>query len=174
MMNDRIRLWSRTHVVLCLRFAVVEYERVPKDFWIRVKLNSTEFTEASTQPDDIRQLSQKLECIGVNWIELSDGRWVTCDSTMRLDRDEDVEKRESTKKRDAFFLRFAEQVRPSLTKTRVYVTGGFRKAEGMVRTVQDGTEDGIGLDRPAAEEPDLPKQILMAVAGEVARGPQGP
>ncbi|CAD6884830.1 unnamed protein product [Tilletia controversa] len=132
--------------------------RVPKDFSIGIKLNSTEFTEGSTQPDDIRQLSQKLESIGVDWIELSGGDYE--DLRFYDEDDEEVQKRDSTKKREAFFLRFAEQIRPALTKTRVYVTGGFRTAEGMVRAIQDGSTEGIGLGRPAAEEPDLPKKIL--------------
>ncbi|KAE8210202.1 hypothetical protein CF327_g5902 [Tilletia walkeri] len=136
--------------------------RVPKDFSISLKLNSSEFAEGGFQPEECRQLCQKLESLGVDWIELSGGDYE--DARFYNDDGEEVGKKDSTKKREAFFLKFAEDIRPALTKTRVYVTGGFRTAEGMVRAVENGSTEGIGLARPAAEEPDLPKKIL---SGEV-------
>lgn len=71
--------------------------------------------------------------------------------------------KESTKKREAFFLEFAEQVassslrrgvqiRKNLSTIRVYVTGGFRSAEGMAQAIQEGAADGIGLGRPITAE----------------------
>ena len=71
-------------------------------------------------------------------------------------------KRESTKKREAFFLEFAEKITPSLSKTRTYVTGGFKSASAMVEAL--GTVDGVGLARPICLEPELPKQMIK---GEV-------
>ncbi|VDM75441.1 unnamed protein product [Strongylus vulgaris] len=69
-------------------------------------------------------------------------------------------RRESTKKREAFFLEFAENIRPVFKDTVIYVTGGFRTATGMVNAVKSGDTDGIGLGRPITAEPDLPKKIL--------------
>ena len=60
----------------------------------------------------------------------------------------------------AFFLEFADVIRPALKKTRVYVTGGFRTASGMIRAIQSGSTDGIGLGRPVCEEPDLPNKLI--------------
>lgn len=51
-------------------------------------------------------------------------------------------------------------IRPRLQKTKVYVTGGFRTASGMVRAIKDGACDGIGLGRPVAAEPYLCREIL--------------
>ncbi|KAK0529406.1 NADH-dependent flavin oxidoreductase [Tilletia horrida] len=136
--------------------------RVPSDFSISIKLNSTEFQEGGFSTEDCKLLCAKLESVGVDWIELSGGTYE--EIRFYNDDDEVTEKRESTKKREAFFLKFSEQIRPALTKTRIYVTGGFRTAEGMVNAIESHATEGIGLGRPAAEEPDLPKKILSGQA----------
>jgi hypothetical protein len=64
------------------------------------------------------------------------------------------------KKREAYFIEFAEMIRPLLKKTKVYVTGGFRTSEGMVRAIECGACDGIGIGRPLAAEPYLCKELL--------------
>jgi hypothetical protein len=69
-------------------------------------------------------------------------------------------KKESTVKREAYFIEFAEQLRPLLTKTKVYVTGGFRTAAGMVKALEEGSLDGIGIGRPLSQEPYLCKELL--------------
>lgn len=69
-------------------------------------------------------------------------------------------KKDSTKAREAYFIEFAEMIRPHLHKTKVYVTGGFRSAAGMVRAVEGGACDGIGIGRPLAAEPYLCKELL--------------
>ena len=51
-------------------------------------------------------------------------------------------------------------IRPLLKKTKVYVTGGFRTAGGMVRAVEGGACDGVGIGRPLGAEPYLCKDIL--------------
>jgi hypothetical protein len=53
---------------------------------------------------------------------------------------------------------FADLIAPSLTKTKVYVTGGFKTVGAMVDAL--ATIDGVGLGRPACQEPNLPKDIL--------------
>ncbi|KAK0552035.1 NADH-dependent flavin oxidoreductase [Tilletia horrida] len=127
---------------------------------IALKLNAVEFQSGGFTTEDCAALSTKLESLGVDWIELSGGTY----EDMRMTPDEEEQKRESTKRREAFFLKFAEMIRPSLQKTRVYVTGGFRTAEGMVRAIENGSTEGIGLARPVAEEPDLPNKILSGEA----------
>ena len=68
--------------------------------------------------------------------------------------------RESSKKREAFFLEFAEQITPSLSKTRTYVTGGFKTLSAMVDAMNSANIDGVGLARPVCQEPRLPKDII--------------
>ena len=67
-------------------------------------------------------------------------------------------KRESTKKREAFFLEFAETIAPTLTKTKTYITGGFKTAAAMVKALQ--TVDGVGLARPLCQEFNFCNDIL--------------
>lgn len=66
--------------------------------------------------------------------------------------------RESSKKREAFFLEFAEMITPALKQTKTYVTGGFKTGGAMVEALK--SVDGVGLARPACQEPRLPKEIL--------------
>ena len=60
-------------------------------------------------------------------------------------------------------MEFADAITPALTKTKVYVTGGFKTAGAMVHALK--TVDGVGLARPVCQEPRLCKDIL---AGRVS------
>jgi hypothetical protein len=51
-------------------------------------------------------------------------------------------------------------IRPKLRKTKVYVTGGFRTASGMVQAIESDACDGVGLARPLAAEPFFCKELL--------------
>ncbi|KIH42632.1 hypothetical protein ANCDUO_27381 [Ancylostoma duodenale] len=87
--------------------------------------------------------------------------------------------RDSTRKREAFFLDFAEQIRPVFEKAIVYVTGGFRTAPAMVNAICDGITDGIGLGRPITAEPaadtklDPDDYMLTATASNMQMGQMG-
>ena len=116
-----------------------------------MKLNSVEFQDEGTTPEDARNLARMLEEARVDFVDLSGGTF----EARAFEH-----KKESTKKREAYFIEFAEQLRPLLKKTKVYVTGGFRTASGMVQAVEQGALDGVGIGRPLAAEPYLCKDIL--------------
>ena len=120
-------------------------------FIVCVKLNSVEFQDEGTTPEDARNLARLLEEARVDFVDLSGGTF----EARAFEH-----KKESTKKREAYFIEFAEQLRPLLKKTKVYVTGGFRTASGMVQAVEQGALDGVGIGRPLAAEPYLCKDIL--------------
>jgi hypothetical protein len=67
-------------------------------------------------------------------------------------------KRESTKKREAFFLDFAEKITPGLKKTKTYITGGLKTVPAMLKCLD--VVDGVGLARPVCQEFHLTKDIL--------------
>ena len=143
-------LENRSRIV----FEIIEeiHRRVPDpSFIICVKLNSVEFQDKGTTPEDSRQLALKLEEAKVDFVDLSGGTF----EARAFEH-----KKESTKSREAYFIEFAEQLRPLLKKTKVYVTGGLRTAGGMVKAVEGGACDGVGLGRPLAAEPYLCKEIL--------------
>jgi hypothetical protein len=66
--------------------------------------------------------------------------------------------RESTKKREAFFLEFAEAIVPGLKKTKTYITGGLRTVGAMVKALE--TVDGVGFARPVCQEFHFCKDTL--------------
>ncbi|KAF7881255.1 hypothetical protein EAF00_011928 [Botryotinia globosa] len=137
------------------RFRIIQeiadeiHKRVKPDFIVGIKMNSVEFQEDGFTPEDAKAACQALEGARFDYVELSGG---TYQETAF------VHKRESTKKRENFFIEFAEEIVKPLTKTKTYVTGGFKTVGGMVSALD--TVDGVGIARPAAQEFRLPKDIL--------------
>ncbi|KIW98717.1 uncharacterized protein Z519_00380 [Cladophialophora bantiana CBS 173.52] len=128
------------------------HRRVPDpSFILCVKLNSVEFQDKGTTPENARDLCLKLEEARVDFVDLSGGTF---------EGRAFQHKKESTKAREAYFIEFAEMIRPLLKKTKVYITGGLRTAAGMVRAVECGACDGVGIGRPFAQEPYFSKEIL--------------
>ncbi|KAK5996169.1 NADH-dependent flavin oxidoreductase nadA [Cladobotryum mycophilum] len=124
--------------------------RVPdKSFSIGIKINSVEFQEGGFSPEDCRDLCIELEKHGFDYVELSGGTYEHMGFSHQ---------RESTKKREAYFLEFADLIIPHLKKTKAYVTGGLRTVSGMLNALE--TVHGVGIARPAAQEFDLPRKIL--------------
>ena len=119
--------------------------QVPESFSVSMKLNSVEFQDKGFDTTEAAKLCESLESAGLDFVELSGGTY----------EELAFKKRDSTKDREAFFLEFADLIRPSLQTTKVYVTGGFRTAGAMVRAIQEGSCDGLGLGRPACAEVDI-------------------
>ena len=124
--------------------------RVPDSgFIVGIKLNSVEFQQGGFPPEDAKELVKILEDTKFDFVELSGGTYEHLAFK---------HKRESSKKREAFFLDFADEIVPGLTKTKTYVTGGFKTVGAMSDALK--TVNGVGLARPACQEPALPKEIL--------------
>ncbi|KUI63070.1 NADH oxidase [Cytospora mali] len=133
--------------------------RTGPGFILATKLNSVEFQAGGLTNEDAAELARGLQDAGVEFLELSGGTY----EEMGMDRT-----RESTRRREAFFLDFAEKIVPALgpadrRKTKVYITGGMRTASGLVAALD--VVDGVGVGRPAAQEPSLAGDVL---AGRVA------
>lgn len=69
--------------------------------------------------------------------------------------------RESTVQREAYFTDFAAKARKAAPGTVIMVTGGFRTRVGMAAAVQTGACDLIGVARPTAIEPGLPRDKML-------------
>ncbi|KAF2227624.1 hypothetical protein BDZ85DRAFT_254599 [Elsinoe ampelina] len=119
------------------------------DFVLGIKLNSVEFQNDGFTPEEARELCTILQDSKFDFVELSGGTYESSGF---------VHKSESTRKREAFFLQFAETITPALTKTKSYITGGLRSVPAMLAALD--VVDGVGLGRPATHEPLLPKDIL--------------
>ncbi|CAJ2503359.1 Uu.00g107530.m01.CDS01 [Anthostomella pinea] len=120
-----------------------------KKFIVSIKVNSVEFQDGGFSPEDCRDLCVELERHNFDFVELSGGTYQALGFS---------HKRESTKKREAFFLEFADMIVPQLSKTKAYVTGGLRTAGAMVDALK--SVHGVGLARPVCHEFDLPKKML--------------
>ena len=137
--------------------------RVPATFAIGVKLNSSDYVQGGLTEDDALQNVRWLaETRAVDFVEVSGGTYekpaMFADTTAKPQS-------ERTKKREGFFVGFAQRchsVLPAGCKMRVIVTGGFRSRTGMADALRDGTIDGIGMARPAALDPMLPRTVLDA------------
>ncbi|KAF9630223.1 hypothetical protein BFW01_g404 [Lasiodiplodia theobromae] len=127
-------------------------------FIVGVKLNSVEFQAGGLTPDEAGQLCRALQQAeaGFDFVELSGGTLETVDD-MRWEKP-------STAAREAFFLEFAERIAPALgtpaeRRTRLFVTGGLRTVGGMLAALEGGC-DGVGLGRPAAQEPGFASDVV--------------
>lgn len=141
-------LLNRARIILEIADAIKA--RVPsKGFSLGIKINSVEFQEGGFSPEDCADLVSELEKHGFDHVELSGGTYQSLAF---------AHKRESSKKREAFFLEFADTIVPRLSKTKAYVVGGLRTVSAMVDALE--TVHGISLGRPAAQEFDFPKKVL--------------
>ena len=121
---------------------------------VAVKLNSADFQRGGFQPDDAVQVARWQQDEGVDLLEVSGGTYES-PGFMGLGRPS-----ESTDGPEAYFLDFAVRVRREV-ETPLMLSGGLRTAATMRRIVADGVVDVIGLARPLALEPDLPRHILQ-------------
>ncbi|KAB2570893.1 NADH-dependent flavin oxidoreductase nadA [Lasiodiplodia theobromae] len=151
----------RNRMRLLLEIGAAIRARVSPTFVVGVKLNSVEFQAGGLTPDEAAELCRALQQqagAGFDFVELSGGTLETVDD-MRWEKP-------STAAREAFFLEFAKQIAPALgtpaeRKTKLFVTGGLRTVGGMLAALESGC-DGVGLGRPAAQEPGF--------AGDVVEG----
>ncbi|OQO09876.1 hypothetical protein B0A48_04230 [Cryoendolithus antarcticus] len=138
---------------LITEIAAAIQARTTSNFVLGIKLNSVEFQDGGFTTEDARDLCALLEKSKFDFVELSGGTYESLAFT---------HKRDSTRAREAFFLDFAELIAPALTRTKVYLTGGFKTVPAMVKALS--IVDGIGLGRPLCQEPFLCRDIL---AGQV-------
>ncbi len=127
-------------------------------FPIAVKLNSADFQKGGFSLEDSMAVAQALEAAGIDLLEISGGSY----ESPRMMGD-GAEKRESTRRREAFFFEYAEQMRASVGMP-LLLTGGFRTAAAMADALASGAIDLVGIARPIALEPDLPRRLLSGEA----------
>ncbi|BBM01911.1 NADH:flavin oxidoreductase/NADH oxidase family protein [Microbulbifer sp. GL-2] len=125
---------------------------VGKDFPVGIKLNSADFQKGGFSEEDSMQVLQTLQSEGINLIEISGGNYENPSMV-------GANVRESTIKREAYFLDYAEKARARL-QIPVVVTGGFRSAAAMEAALTSKAVDMIGLARPLAVDPHLTHKLL--------------
>lgn len=143
-------------------------KRVGPDFPVAIKLNSADFQRGGFAFEDCLKLVETLNQEGLDLLEVSGGSY---EQPRLLGYEGDAKKVEgesSTAQREAYFLKYAKQVR-AIAKMPVMVTGGFRSREVMVQALASGDADVIGLGRPLCGDPELPTKLLEAEVTEAPR-----
>lgn len=147
-----------------MRFVLSIYHAIRQatgpDFPVSIKLNSADFQKGGFTEDESMEVVRQLGAAGIDLIEISGGTYESAAMT-------GVNAPASTRKREAYFIDYADRVRKTVT-TPLAMTGGFRSAEGMADALETDAIDMAGLARPLAVTPDLTHRIL---AGEPFRSP---
>lgn len=138
------------------RIIVGVREIVGADFPIGVKLNSADFQKGGFSLEDCITVASWLGEDGVDLLEISGGTY----EQLSLIGVEPTEVRESTRKREAYFIEYAERIKQS-AKIPVMITGGFRSRDVMERAIESGEVDVIGLARPLCTEPDCSAKLIQ-------------
>ena len=128
---------------------------VGPDFPVAIKLNSADFQKGGFTIGDSCQVAQWLEQDGIDLIELSGGTY----EQMSFVNGTEETQRESTVRREAYFLEYAREIRKAVS-VPLMVTGGFRSAAAMHRAIAEDGIDMIGLARPLCVQPDAVAGIL--------------
>jgi 2,4-dienoyl-CoA reductase-like NADH-dependent reductase (Old Yellow Enzyme family) len=149
------------------RFVVEAVRRtraaVGPDVPVAVKLNSADFQRGGFQLEDAARVAAWLAEEGIDLLEVSGG---TYERLVFLESGDT--RAESTRRREAYFLEYAQTLRASVGDVPLMVTGGFRTREAMSAALRDGEVDVVGLARPLCVDPDLPSKFLE---GSVATAP---
>lgn len=136
------------------RFVVEVYrkirERVGSDFSIGIKLNSTDFQKGGFSEEESMEVVKILSKEGIDLIEISGG---TYEAPAMMGK-----RKESTIKREAYFIDYIEKVR-KITTTPLMLTGGFRTVSVMRDAVASNQLDIIGIARPFAVFPNIGNEI---------------
>ncbi len=131
-----------------------------KTFAVSVKLNSADFQKGGFSDNESAIVAKWLEEAGVDLIEISGGNYEQ-PRMINFDRKDPLgaSKRESTIKREAYFLDFVPKLRAKVS-VPVMVTGGFRTVAAMEQALNKDGVDLIGIGRPLVLDPDAPQKLL--------------
>ncbi|MCB1657054.1 MAG: NADH:flavin oxidoreductase/NADH oxidase family protein [Moraxellaceae bacterium] len=145
------------------RFVLEVYAEMRKQvgdkFPIGIKLNSADFQKGGFSEEESLDVIRALSEAGIDMIEISGGTY----EAPVMAGTKKVPVKESTRRREAYFLEFAEKARQT-TKTPLMVTGGFRSPEGMSDAINSGAVDFVGIARSLAIEPNVPNRLLAGQA----------
>lgn len=137
---------------------------------LAVKLNSADFQKGGFDQNDSLQVASWLEEEGIDLLEISGGNYESPSFLMHESNGAGIQEasdrqansavagrktvpetagpiKESTRKREAYFIDFARELRKTI-KTPLMITGGFRSRSFCEETLKNGDTDLIGMARP--------------------------
>ncbi|KZS41032.1 hypothetical protein AWE51_24090 [Aquimarina aggregata] len=117
---------------------------VGPNFPIAVKLNSADFQRGGFTEEESLEVVKMLDKETIDLLEISGG---TYEKLAFFELNEEVGIKESTKKREAYFIDFAKKIR-KVSTIPLMITGGFRSYHFCNEVLQNKEVDLIGMARP--------------------------
>ena len=154
---------------------------VPSSFCVGVTINSVDSQFPEVLADRVRQL-ELVTSAGVDFIEISGGTFenplvsfssqadcslfgLTSNNATFLVQmflgPPKASAMADANTSDAYFIDFAKIVASKFPDVPLLLTGGFRRREGIEKAVANGTCSMVGIVRPAAVNPLLPKTVIF-------------
>ncbi len=137
---------------------------VGKSFPISVKLNSADFQKGGFNFRDSLQVAKWLEEIGIDLLEISGGTYEQ-PKLLGMEGVGEYEKQEiseSTSQREAYFADFSIEMRKEI-EIPFLLTGGFRSRDAMIKAIESGATDLVGIGRPMCVMPDAPNRVFAGL-----------
>lgn len=162
--NQRTDEWGGTlenRARFLLRTVAEVRQAVGDEFPVSVKLNSSDFQKGGFTLEECVQVVKWLADARIDLLEISGG---TYEQLAFMNPEGTEEVRESTRKREAYFLQYTQAIQQALNsdslKIPLMVTGGFRTSQGMESAIAAAETDLIGIGRPLCVDADFPKKLL--------------
>lgn len=141
--------------------------QVGASFPVAVKLNSADFQRGGFDHTDSLAVLKLLNNEGLDLLEISGGNY---EQPKLLgftdDKTADAAQVARTREREAYFLRYAEEVK-EVAQMPLMVTGGFRSREVMEAAINSGACQMVGLGRPFCVASDFIKPLLGGASDRV-------
>ena len=134
-------------------------QKVGDKFPIAVKLNSADFQKGGITEEESMQVIDMLSKEGIDLIEVSGG-------TYERPKMMGSKVKDSTKKREAYFIDFVKKVRKQ-SNVPLMLTGGIRNVAFMEECLETNQLDIIGIARPYAVDPNLTQKIFNKEIGSL-------
>lgn len=144
-------------------------KQVGADFPVSVKLNSADFQKGGFAFEDSLRVAHWLSEEKIDLLEISGGTYeqpkmAGLEGLLEPVFESGV--RDSTKARESYFARYADQMAKA-AGVPLMVTGGFRTSAGMEAALNDGSTHVIGIARPICGAPDCVRALLDGAAEEL-------
>ncbi|KAK5709832.1 hypothetical protein LTR17_019446 [Elasticomyces elasticus] len=127
---------------------------VRPDVGVGVKINSSDFQRGGFEPSDLRWVVEQLNAMGLDLLEISGGSFENPAMSGSMAK---AEKQASTKIREAYFLKAAEDLK-SVAKMPLLVTGGIRYMETAEDVLRSSDRLLAGMGTALGLVPDLPNR----------------
>ena len=158
LINQRTDQWGgslENRARLARRILKAVRDAVGPEYPIAAKLNSADFQKGGFSLEECIQVAQWLAEDSLDLLEISGGNYEQ-PSLMGV---QPTDVRESTRKREAYFIEYSKAIR-SAAKIPIMLTGGFRSRDVMEQALQNDEVDIVGLARPFCTQTNLSNRLI--------------